>query len=144
TAEAQQVLAGMLGGVRAADVMARHAPVVDARATLRDLAYGAALRGSHSTLLVHDDGHVVGTLMISRLQSIPRDRWSETTVGAVMSALAPDAVVGPETGMREVLERMRAAEDGQILVMEDEHLVGSISRHDVAQLAERARAVARA
>jgi predicted transcriptional regulator len=60
----------------------------------------------------------------------------------VMHSLDREAVVHPATEMSEVLERMRAAEDGQLLVMDEGRVVGSISRADLAQLARRARVVA--
>jgi predicted transcriptional regulator len=41
-----------------------------------------------------------------------------------------------------MLERMRATKDGQLLVMDDDRVVGCISRADLARLAVRARAVA--
>jgi Zn-dependent protease len=92
-------------------------------------------------LLLAAVGRIVGTLPLSRLQRTPRDEWSATPVAAVMSSLDRGAVVRPDTEMSEVLERIRSAEDGQILVMDDESVVGSISRSDLARLAERARAV---
>jgi CBS domain-containing protein len=131
-----------LSGVRAVDVMARDTPVVDAHMTLRDLARGTALRSPRTSFPVRDNGRIVGTLPMSRLERTPREQWSATPVGAVMSSLDRQAVVHPDTEMSEVLDKMRSAEDGQLLVMDDDRVVGSISRADLAQLAVRARAVA--
>jgi predicted transcriptional regulator len=140
-AASQQALEQALRGVRAADVMSRDMLVVDAHMSLRDLAHGAALRSPRTAFPVRDNGRIVGTLPVSRLGSTPRDAW-DTPVRKVMSALDEDAVVAPDTEMSEVLDKMRAAEDGELLVMQDDAVVGSISRSDVAQLAMRARAVA--
>jgi Zn-dependent protease/CBS domain-containing protein len=142
TAASQQALESALSGVRAVDVMARDTPIVDAHMTLRDVARGTALRSPRTSFPVRDNGRIVGTLPVSRLERTPRDRWSATPVGAVMSSLDGQAVVRPDTEMSEVLDKMRSAEDGQLLVMDDDRVVGSISRADLAQLAERARAVA--
>ncbi len=141
-AATRQALEHALDGVHAADVMARDTPVVDAHMSLRDLAYGTALRSPRTAFPVRDNGRIVGTVPMSRLERTPRDEWSATPVGAVMNSLDRGAVVRPDTDMSEVLDKIRAAEGGQILVMEDERVVGSISRGDLVQLAERARAVA--
>jgi Zn-dependent protease/CBS domain-containing protein len=138
----EQALEHALSGVRAVDVMARDTPVVDAHMTLRDLARGTALRSPRTSFPVRDNGRIVGTLPMSRLERTPREQWSATPVGAVMSSLDRQAVVHPDTEMSEVLDKMRSAEDGQLLVMDDDRVVGSISRADLAQLAVRARAVA--
>jgi Zn-dependent protease/CBS domain-containing protein len=137
-----QALEHALSGVRAVDVMARDTPVVDAHMTLRDLARGTALRSPRTSFPVRDNGRIVGTLPMSRLERTPREQWSATPVGAVMNSLDRQAVVHPDTEMSEVLDRMRSAADGQLLVMDDDRVVGSISRADLAQLAVRARAVA--
>jgi Zn-dependent protease/CBS domain-containing protein len=137
-----QALGRALTGVRAMDVMARDTPVVDAHMSLRDIARGTALWSPRTSLPVRDEGRIVGTLPMSRLERTPRDRWSSTPVDAVMSPLDRRAVVHPDTDMSEVLDKMRSAEDGLLLVMDDDRVVGSISRADLAHLAVRARAVA--
>jgi CBS domain-containing protein len=142
SAAAQQALESTLAGVRAVDVMTRDTPVVDAHMSLRDLARGTALRSPRTAFPVRDNGRIVGTLPMSRLERTPREQWSATPIGAVMSSLDHQAVVHPETEMSEVLDKMRSARDGQLLVMDDERVVGSISRADLAQLAVRARAIA--
>jgi Zn-dependent protease/predicted transcriptional regulator len=143
TTAGQQMLERALDGVRAADVMARDTRVVDAHSSLLEIAHGAALRSPRTSFPVRDNGRIVGTLPMSRLAHTPRDEWSATSVGAVMSSLDEHTVVRPDTDMSEVLEKMRSAEDGEVLVMEDAEVVGSISREDLTHLAERVRAVAR-
>jgi len=142
TSATQHAFEHAFAGVRAVDVMARDTPVAEAHMSLRDIARGIALRSPRTSFPVRHNGRIVGTLPMSRLERTPRDQWSATPVAAVMSALHSDAVVRPETEMSEVLEKMRSSEDGQLLVMDDGRVVGSISRTDLAQLAVRARAVA--
>lgn len=142
SAASQEVLEHALAGVRAVDVMARDTPVVDAHMSLRDIARGTALRSPRTSFPVRDKGRIVGTLPMSRLERTPREQWSATPVGAVMRSLDRQAVVHPDTEMSEVLDKMRSAEDGQLLVMDEDRVVGSISRADLAQLVVRARAVA--
>ncbi|MGE0159726.1 MAG: site-2 protease family protein [Gemmatimonadales bacterium] len=134
-----------LADVRASDVMARDTPVVDAHMSLRDLARRfaeqssavAAVRGRLTAFPVRDGGRIVGTLALSRLERTPRDDWSATAVGQVMTRLDRHAVVGPDTDMRVVLDKLGTAEDGQLLVMDDDRVVGTISRADLAPLAVR-------
>jgi CBS domain-containing protein len=57
-----------------------------------------------------------------------------------MDVLQTKAVVRPDAEMSEVLDKMRGTEDGHLLVVEKDEVVGSISRADLARLAERARA----
>jgi Zn-dependent protease/predicted transcriptional regulator len=134
TAAYRSALEHILRTVRAADVMSR-TPIVDAHISLRDLAQGAAMRSPLAAFPVRAHGRIVGTLPVSALEGTPRHAWSSTAVGQVMSSLDQEAVVTPDTLMTEVIDRIRSA--GQVFVMQDQNVLGSISRSDLALLAAR-------
>ncbi|HET9949461.1 MAG TPA: site-2 protease family protein [Longimicrobiales bacterium] len=142
TAAGQHALEHALRGVRAADVMLRNAPVVDAHTTLRDVAAGPALQSTRPAFPVRENGRIVGRLELERIRATSREAWSSTVVGEVMEPLDERTVVGPETDMTEVLERIRTSPGGQVFVMQEGCVLGSIVRSDLAELAVRARAFA--
>jgi Zn-dependent protease/CBS domain-containing protein len=133
-----------LRGVHASQVMYSETSVLESDMTLEDVARGPAMRSTRDAFLVRDDGHVVGRLTLDELRETPREAWPSTAVGDVMSTIDDQSVVRPETDMREVLTKIRASEAGQVFVMENGTLLGSISARDLADLAARAAAFARA
>jgi predicted transcriptional regulator len=110
-------------------------PVVEAHMSLRDLVERGALRTSRAAYPVRFNGRIVGALPVSRLERTPHHEWSATAVGAVMTSLDEEAVVTPDTQITAVMDKIRSLAVGQVFVMQDEIVLGSISRADLADLA---------
>lgn len=142
-ASRQFALEQALRGVHASQVMYSETRVLESGMTLEDVARGPAMRTTRDAFPVRDNGHVVGKLTLEDLTETPRDSWPSTTVREVMSTIDDGSVVRPETDMGEVLTKIRASEAGQVFVMENGTLLGSISARDLADLAARANAFAR-
>ena len=144
TAARQFELEQALRGVPARQVMYGDTSMLEGDMTLEDVARGPALRTTRDVLPVREDGHVVGRLSLGQLARTPREAWPSTRVSEVMAAIDDRSVVRPEADMKEVLTKIRASDVGQVFVMENGTLVGSISARDMADLAARASAFARA
>ena len=140
----QFALEQALRGVHASQVMYSETSVLEGDMTLEDVARGPAMRTTRDAFPVRDDGHVVGRLLLDDLTETPRDAWRSTTVREVMSTIDDRSVVRPETDMGEVLTKIKASGAGQVFVMENGTVLGSISARDLADLAARANAFARA
>ena len=139
----QFALEQALRGVHASQVMFSGTSVLESDMTLEDVARGPAMRTTRDAFPVRDEGHVVGRLMLVDLTETPREAWPSTTVREVMSSIDDRSVVRPETDMKEVLTKIRASEAGQVFVMENGTVLGSISARDLADLAARASAFSR-
>jgi Zn-dependent protease len=144
TAARQFELEQALRGVHASQVMYGDTNTLQGDMTLEDVARGPALRTSRDVFPVQENGHVVGRLTLGQLTQTPREEWPSTTVRDVMGAIDDRSVVRPEADMKEVLRKIRASEIGQVFVMENGALVGSISARDLADLAARASAFSHA
>ena len=140
----QFALEQALRGVHASQVMYSETSVLESDMTLEDVASGPAMRTTRDAFPVRDHGLVVGRLTLDDLTETPREAWPSTTVRDVMSTIDDGSVVRPETDMGEVLTKIKASEGGQVFVMENGTVLGSISARDLADLAARANAFARA
>jgi Zn-dependent protease/CBS domain-containing protein len=138
----QFALEQALRGVRADQVMYEDTDVLDGAMTLEELARGPARHNTRDVFAVDDSGRIVGTLDLGQLTDTPRDAWASTAVRDVMTAIDDRSVVHPETEMREVLGKLRGSKEGQVFVMENGTVVGSITSRDLVHLAERARVLA--
>lgn len=144
TAARQFELEQALRGVHARQVMYGDTSTLQGDMTLEDVARGPALRTTRDVFPVQEEGHVVGRLTLDQLTHTPREDWASIHVREVMAEIDDRSVVRPETDMKEVLTKIRASEVGQVFVMENGTLVGSISARDLADLAARASAFSRA
>ncbi|MBF2035150.1 MAG: site-2 protease family protein [Leptolyngbyaceae cyanobacterium T60_A2020_046] len=113
TAEVQS----RLEGLTAADAIAPNSPIVAADLSLREFADRAVLSVDHPWsryLVVDADDRLVGTLSVECLRTIPRDRWAETSVGAVMSTQESPT---PVDSNRPLLDVVRLLEEKQLSVL---------------------------
>lgn len=88
-------------------------------------------RFHHKLFPVQDNGHLLGAISTDQLRAVPREEWSQRTVGAVAVPLGSMAAVTPETGALQTLSRMRQTGQSRLLVVEDGRLAGVISVRDL-------------
>lgn len=127
-----------LEGLHAEEMMGPTPDTVPGSATLAEWVGGPLLRSTGAAFPVSDDGHVVGLVSLDQIERVPRAEWSGTRIREVMTPLDDREVVRPETDMRDVLAKVGAAEDGQVLVMESGRVLGTFAREDLSELARRA------
>lgn len=144
----QEELEHHLAGLTARDVMVADPQVVDARSPLGTWVRDRLTRTSQSAFAVVADHEVVGAITLAQIESTPRGRWDALRVADVMTPLDDGMVVSPDTGLNEVLRRVRRRLPGKeadvVLVMDSGMLVGLVSSSDVAEQARRGRLVATA
>lgn len=119
-------------------VMGPAPEVVSGGMTVDEWARGPVMRSRESTFPVDDGGVIAGVVELGLLREIPRERWRVTSVREAMEALDQTNVVGPEVGTKHVLDRARAAGTDEMLVMDDGHVLGLVSRADILSRAHRA------
>ncbi len=76
-------------GLTAADAITPNGPVIQAHLTLREFADQRILSGDawRKFLVVDSEGQLLGELAVDALTTVPRDRWLETPVQALIHPL---------------------------------------------------------
>lgn len=140
----QHVLLGALSGVRARQAMTERPETVPADASVQELMDEYFMRRRHSAYPVVERGATLGLVTLQAVRDVPREDWPARTARDIMVPADATLVVGPEEGLIEVLDRLRATPARRVLVMRDGELLGIITANDVAFWLNRARADAHA
>jgi Zn-dependent protease/CBS domain-containing protein len=129
--QAQAAFKGLLGGVRVAQAMTRECPRVGRQWTLERLVREEVLGAGRRCFVVTDDGHLGGLLTLHEVKAVPRERWSEVTVGEVLTPAEKLAVVAPADDLAGALQKMDDANVAQLPVVDDGQLVGMVGREQI-------------
>jgi len=135
----QHMVARVLQGVRAADVMSERPETVPPGITLQELVDDHLLRRRYQSFPVVDRERLVGLVTLDQVKERPRDRWASTHVEEVMAKADSTLVVSADEPMADVLSRMQESGTRRVLVTRGGHLVGIVSGSDIARWVQRAR-----
>jgi CBS domain-containing protein len=115
-----------LSRLHVGDVMTREVVQVPAGTSLEQLVE-CFWRHHFTSFPVVADGVVLGIASLRHLESVPRDRWSETRVSDVMTPLTDDLVAAPRDSVFRAFEKAARNTIGRLAVLEDRRLVGYLS-----------------
>lgn len=76
-------------------------------------------------------GRVVGILSIRQLGNLPRERWAETAVSAVMQRIGDSLTAAPGDDLWTAFQKLSANGLGRLAIVDGERLVGYLSAKDV-------------
>ena len=99
--------------------------------TLEQLVGEHVLGGGRRSLMVEQDGRVVGLLTLHHIRAIPRSDWATTTARQVMIPLQEVKQVRPDAELTDALEEMDRDGVNQLPVMVDGQIQGMLGRDDV-------------
>lgn len=99
--------------------------------TLSEFLNSYVYRYHHKLFPVQDNGRLVGAISPAQLRGVPREQWSQRTVGSVTVPWTPASAVTPNTAALQALARMRQTGHSRLLVVEDGHLAGILSVRDL-------------
>ena len=135
---AQTLLVDMaMSDVVVRSVMRPPPEAVPAGTTLQELVDARVLTtGERCYLIGGLDGVVIGLITTSDITDIPRERWSAVTVEDSMVPRERVHVIAPEAPVLEALSQMSAHDVHQLPVIEEERLVGLVTRGDVMRQIE--------
>jgi Zn-dependent protease/predicted transcriptional regulator len=128
---AQTNIQQLLKGVTVQQVMTRDYLKVPGLTSLNKLVEENILTGGQRYFLVGDNGNVRGMLSLSDVTAVPQRKWPYVTVEQVMVPLKRLAQVQPSMELLTALQMMDGANVAQLPVMQDETVVGLVSREHV-------------
>ncbi len=102
-------------------------PSVDLSHWVEDYVY----RFHHRAFPVASDGHLEGFITTHALSEMPRDQWSQHTVGEIMQRDLAPITIAPDADAMEALSKMQRSGSSRLLVADRGRLVGIISLKDL-------------
>jgi Zn-dependent protease len=121
-----------------ADVMTRNPHVAPAGATVGEFVDGSPRMGLEEVFPVQDrDGRLLGVVSSRQLRLARRAGRRATRVGDIARPLSRVPTFDPDQPATALLERTQSDEDGLALVLDADHLVGTVDRHDLARIVDR-------
>jgi CBS domain-containing protein len=136
SANSQVVLETMLKGVTVSQVMNRSPNTVPANISLQALIDTYLLPNGWRSAFVTQVDRLAGFITLRDIRHVPRDEWAATLVSFAMVPREKLHAVSPQQSLNEVLPLMANRDVNQLPVVEDDHLVGVLSREDLMRFLE--------
>ncbi len=107
-------------------------PVTVSSATSVDrLVEDYIYRYHHKLYPVVDGERLIGCITTRQVKEVPRDQWSQKTVGELVEECSDENTIAPETDAVEALASMHRNRAGRLMVVKNERLLGIIALKDL-------------
>ncbi len=126
------VIEQVLGSVRVSDLMVRDPITIDAATTVADAIGDHFMRHGYGGYPVIGNGRVAGLIALSHVRDCPVEERAHQRVGDIMRRLDPAIVIAPDAPVSNALRQMAEGDSGRLIVMEQDRLVGLLSRSGIA------------
>jgi Zn-dependent protease/predicted transcriptional regulator len=136
SANAQGMLTSVLRGVTVGEVMNPKPTTVPANISLQQLVDAYFLPGGLRSALVMQADHLVGLMTLSDIRHIPREQWGQVPVSNAMIPLERLHVVTPQQSLSDLLPLMAGRDVNQLPVVQNDALVGIVSRDAIVHYLE--------
>jgi Zn-dependent protease/CBS domain-containing protein len=122
-----------LQGVPVSRVMSHDVISVDPSASLRDVVDDYFMEHHHRSFPVARDGRLVGTVRLEDVKEFDRAEWDTRQVRDLLERKKGEEVlqVDPRADTMDVLKEMARTGQGRVSVVENDELVGIVSRRDI-------------
>ena len=120
---------GLLSGHTVREAMLTDCPRVLRRLTLDIVMDQIVQPSGNRFVLVLKDHQLDGLLTVERIKAVPHKRWPVTRVEDVMLPVSKLKTVHPDVTLTTAFERMAAANERQLVVVDDDRPLGVVS-HD--------------
>jgi len=130
----QLLIRHALSGVRIEQVMTTDVPEVPADLSIRQFVDEQLLRHEYSCYPVMMGDKVVGVVGAEEVRMVPSDRWDSTRVGDIMHRTDDAYEVTSDDDAWVALTRLTSENVCRLMVMENDHLKGTVGRDSVFKL----------
>jgi Zn-dependent protease/predicted transcriptional regulator len=131
----QQLLARTIFHARKnRDLMVKDPVTVSRSITIEEFVQNYVYKYHFSMYPVLSFGRLAGCISIKQAAAVPREEWSEHTVGEIASQCDGETIVGPEDNADKALDIMNRTGSSRLLVVEGDQLVGMIVLKDMLKL----------
>ena len=126
------VIEQVLGSLQVSELMAREPITIDAETTVADVINDHFMRHGHGGYPVMRDNRAVGLIALSQIRDCPPAERTSKRISEIMRPLEPSIVIAGTAPVSNALRQMGESESARLLVMEQERLIGLITRSAIA------------
>jgi Zn-dependent protease/predicted transcriptional regulator len=130
------VIRKTLGNVHVQDMMTREVITVPPDLSLDQLVHQYFLHYPYRGFPVKDNGQVLGLITLAKIKDIPPAEYPVLTVKQFMIPRTKDIMITPGITLDEVLKKMTLRNLDRLLVIQQEELVGVITRSTLMRFVE--------
>jgi len=121
----------LLSGEPVRQFMRTDPVVVPRHISIDELMHSYVAAHRLATFPVVDDDRILGLVSSENAARTPQHEWSRQSVGTLTEPCSSSNTVAPETDALDALGRMRRGGLGRLLVVEGDHLVGTLTLADL-------------
>lgn len=136
SANSEVMLQSVFRGVTVGEVMNTAPTTVPANISLQRLVDEYFLPLGLRSALVTQVDRLAGLITLSDIRHVPREEWGQTPVGLAMIPRERLHIVSPQQSLNDVLPLMAGRDVNQLPVVQDERLVGVLSRDAIVRYLE--------
>jgi Zn-dependent protease len=136
SANSEVMLQSVFRGVTVGEVMNTAPTTVPANISLQRLVDEYFLPLGLRSALVTQVDRLAGLITLSDIRHVPREEWGQTPVGHAMIPRERLHIVSPQQSLNDVLPLMAGRDVNQLPVVQDERLVGVLSRDAIVRYLE--------
>jgi Zn-dependent protease len=122
-----------LEGVKVVDIMTRDIHTVHPSISIQQLVDEYFMMYKHGGFPVVSNGNNLGLVTEHDVQQVKRERWDKVTVEEIMKPWDKLVTIRPEDTVSDALLLMSKWEVGRLPVIENDQLVGIVTRSDITR-----------
>jgi CBS domain-containing protein len=122
------VLFEALDQIAARDVIAQNCPPISKELRISQLVKDCVLTRGQRFFVVADDEKLQGIITMRHIRKIPKQKWSSTQVGGIMTPSTKIITADAQQSAASVLNKMDEIEINEIPILEKDKVVGFIAR----------------
>ena len=128
-----------LAGLRLSDIMTRDVVTLEGSETVGKAVNQYFSRYGFEGFPVVDNGHLIGTVSLNDVRSVPQINWDSTPVRQVMVPRDPQLTVQSQEPVTAAIEQLLQGDRGRLIVTDGEKIVGILTRSGLAQVLDHLR-----
>lgn len=118
---------------RVREVMVHHVVTVSPELTVQDAVDQYFVAHGFSGFPVCEEGQILGVITVDDVQVVPKGLWSWRRVREVMRPATSAVMIPSDWSVMQAMERMAQAGLDRLIVMEDDVMVGLVTRSAIAR-----------
>ena len=122
------VIRKSLEGVQVRDIMTREVVSVAPDLTVSQLVHDYFLHYAYRAFPVEAEGRVLGVATVTSVRHVPRPEQEVQKVAEAMIPVSEEWIITGEVSLADALRRMAQNEQDLLLVMQDEKMIGIITK----------------
>lgn len=133
SSQQQATLQEALSNIKVKNVMARDIVTVNSSIPIGEAVDKYFLRYGYGGFPVMDGGKFLGIITLKEIKNVPREDWSKVKVSDILVPHNKKWEISHDSDVMKALLLMIQEDKGRIIVMENDNVVGLITRNGIAR-----------